>query len=57
MQTFPPIQGTIRNLNTSNSVIQFLIDVGDRFIHPHNPDCYILLSGIFTAAVNESMKI
>jgi len=56
LQTFPPNQRTINNLNTSNSVIEFLIDVGDSFIHPHNADCYIILSGVFTAAVNETMK-
>ena len=56
MQTFPPNQRTINNLNTSNSVIEFLIDVGDSFIHPHNADCYNVLTGTFKAAVNETIK-
>ena len=56
LQTFPPNQRTINNLNTSNSVIEFLIDVGDSFTHPHNADCYIIISGVFTAAVKEGMK-
>ena len=34
LQTFPPIQRII---------------VGNRFIHPRNADCYIVLSGAFTA--------
>ena len=53
LQTFSPNQRTINNLNTSNSAIEFLIDVGDSFIHPHNADCYIVLSGAFKAAINE----
>ena len=57
LQTFPPNQRTINNLNTSNSVIEFLIDVGDSFIHPHNSDCYVILSGAFTSAVNESIRL
>ena len=35
LQNFPPIQRTINNLNTSNSVVKFLKYVGDSFIHPH----------------------
>ena len=56
MQAFSSNQRTINNLNTSNSVIEFLIDVGDSFIHPHNADCYIVLSAAFKTPVNESMK-
>ena len=37
-------------------LFNFLADVGDSFIHPHNADGYIVLSGASTAAVKEGMK-
>ena len=56
LQTFPRNQRIINNLNNPKSVTEFLMDVGDSFIHPHNADCYIVLSGAFTSAITGGMK-
>ena len=40
-QSFPPSNKTINNLNKSSRDIEFLIDIGDGFMHPHNADCYV----------------
>ena len=41
LQSFPPNRRTFANLNEANREIEYDVDVGDGFVHPHRADLYL----------------